>query len=110
MLRQELNAELLAANSAGQRADAVTWLDLGLERLTGLGGALGRPLGGPLAAYTALIDLSAAANQLTCMQGTPRHCTAGLLPQRSLPLRKELWHNHAEALQHLVLLKRTSGC
>lgn len=69
-MRQELSADLLAANSAGRRADAVTWLDLGLERLTSLGGALGRALGGPLAAYTALADLSATANQLTCIQGT----------------------------------------
>ena len=66
VVRQELSADLLAANSAGRRAEAVTWLDLGLERLTSLGGALGRPL----AAYTALVDLSAAANQLTCIQGT----------------------------------------
>lgn len=74
--RQELNAGLLAANSAGRRADAATWLDLGLERLTSLGGALGRPLGGPLAACTALVDLSATANQLTCIQGMAEHCIA----------------------------------
>ena len=74
MLRQEVSADLLAANSAGRGAEAVTWLDLGLERLTSLGGALGRPLAGPLAAYTALVDMSAAANQLTCIQGKTRRC------------------------------------
>ena len=74
VLRQELSADLLAANSAGRRADGVTWLDLGLERLTSLGGGLGRPLGGPLAAYTALVDLSATANQLTCIQGKTWRC------------------------------------
>lgn len=65
---QALTAAMVAANSRGGSAGAVTWLDLGLERLSSLGGALG----GPLLACTALVDLSAAANQLTSMHGAAR--------------------------------------
>lgn len=66
--QQALTAAMVAANSRGGSAGAVTWLDLGLERLSSLGGALG----GPLLACTALVDLSAAANQLTSMHGAAR--------------------------------------
>lgn len=66
--QQALTAAMVAANSRGGSAGAVTWLDLGLERLSSLGGALG----GPLLACTALVDLAAAANQLTSMHGAAR--------------------------------------
>jgi hypothetical protein len=69
-VRQELTAAMLAANSGGRAPGALAWLDLGLERLASLGGPLGRgPPGCALAACTALVDLSAAANRLTCMRG-----------------------------------------
>ncbi len=65
---------VLAANSGGRPPGALAWLDLGLERLASLGGAPGRgPPGCALAACTALVDLSATANRLTCMRGARQH-------------------------------------
>ncbi len=81
-VRQELTAAVLAANSGGRPPGALAWLDLGLERLASLGGPPGRgPPGCALAACTALVDLSATANRLTCMRGARlHHSTAACSP------------------------------